>query len=231
MVEAKDLQVTGKYTFDVMDYTEAVDVKIDWSSLAFDETYSSFKIKSAVNENVGTYSNIGELDKFVLSPGSYIIEFSKFNEENLEEIVVHEEQLDITTDTKVTFSGTLLDEIVDVTATTELAEYSFIPFPGLPSGVWQSYTLKQTNLFERKPWIITFNEPVNADTIEGNVYIVDNRGVPIDVSFAYSDSFKALQIIPQQQYHKGTYYIYIDGSVESLTGKKLGKGIKGEFTF
>ena len=75
-----------------------------------------------------------------------------------------------------------------------------------------------------KTWTITFNKPVDRETINKNtLYIRDSRETKQDNRFTYSDSDRKIHIAPPPaRYQNGeTYMLYITQGVQNMDGKPL----------
>ena len=76
-----------------------------------------------------------------------------------------------------------------------------------------------------KTWIVTFNKPVNKDTVsEDTIYIKDSKGVTQTNAITYSDSDKKVHIAPPAgNYRSGeTYTLHITQAMHNTDGNPLG---------
>lgn len=75
-----------------------------------------------------------------------------------------------------------------------------------------------------KTWIVTFNKPVNKDTVsEDTIYIKDSKGVTQTNAITYSDSDKKVHIAPPAgNYRSGeTYTLHITQAMHNTDGNPL----------
>lgn len=75
-----------------------------------------------------------------------------------------------------------------------------------------------------KPWTVTFNKPVNKDTVsDSTIYIKDSIGVTQKNEITYSDSDRKVHIAPPAgNYRNGeTYTLHITQAVQNTDGNPL----------
>ncbi|WP_233192125.1 glucosaminidase domain-containing protein [Sporosarcina sp. P34] len=84
-----------------------------------------------------------------------------------------------------------------------------------------------------KPWTITFNKPVNKDTVsESTIYIKDSKGTTQNNEITYSDSDKKVHIAPPTgNYRSGeTYTLHITQAVHNTDNQPLNAPVTKTFS-
>ncbi|AXH98230.1 hypothetical protein DV702_00055 [Sporosarcina sp. PTS2304] len=94
----------------------------------------------------------------------------------------------------------------------------------------------QTTVLEQlvpidKVWTITFNQAANPKTVNAStVYIYDEKGKKIDIESQLTNQNRSITITPVAPYAPDTsYYVYLEGSIESSRGKALGNPLRYVF--
>ena len=58
-----------------------------------------------------------------------------------------------------------------------------------------------------KPWIITFNQPVNPGTVQDEtIYILDENDKRLDVTITVSNELQEVMITPENEYESDQIY-------------------------
>ncbi|WP_158231975.1 MULTISPECIES: glucosaminidase domain-containing protein [unclassified Sporosarcina] len=89
------------------------------------------------------------------------------------------------------------------------------------AATWEDHSADQD---PDKPWTVTFNKPVNKDTVnKKTIYITDSKGVTQNNEITYSDSDQKVHIAPPAgNYRSGeTYTLHITQAVHNTDGKPL----------
>lgn len=81
-----------------------------------------------------------------------------------------------------------------------------------------------------KPWIITFNTPMNKEYIENRIYVLNEENEKVsDVSVTMHNKKVVIQP-PEKGYETGNYQLVISEQVESEAGLNLGDSLTKDFT-
>jgi len=89
------------------------------------------------------------------------------------------------------------------------------------------------NVAVNKGWKIEFNLRLDAGSISpSQIYITDTKGTVLPSNLGLSDDGKKVFITPKQPYSCGKVYsLYIEDGIKALSGDKLKRPVKMEFSF
>ena len=94
-----------------------------------------------------------------------------------------------------------------------------------------SYWGAKTGIAANKEWLITFNQAVDASTLnQQNIYVTDSTGKSVTVAVSRGSDGKSALITPGSYYQSGqSYYLFIR-NICSTGGEELGTAIRMQFT-
>jgi hypothetical protein len=118
----------------------------------------------------------------------------------------------------------------NVHAMNHMEKNSFIPYSTMH--VSQNFG-SNIPVEPTKTWTITFNTPVNPDSVnENTIYVLDSTNNKVNVTFEKKQGSNVVEVkAPETKYTPGaTYYLHITTEVESSKGKKLKEPVVMPFT-
>ncbi|SDJ24319.1 S8 family peptidase [Salimicrobium halophilum] len=82
---------------------------------------------------------------------------------------------------------------------------------------------------EDKTWTVTFNQPVAPSSLEGNVYVTDQKGNKERISISYADEF--IRVAPPFfGYERNrSYTLYVEDDIRTESGETINTAVQQEF--
>jgi hypothetical protein len=81
----------------------------------------------------------------------------------------------------------------------------------------------------RAPLVITFSEPMDRALAERVIRVVNGSGEPVGGKAGLEDQERRWNFVPSAPWHRGTYRLVIETTIEDLAGNNIGKPFDVDF--
>lgn len=217
-------------SFDMAHYSDVVSVQfnVDVDEGEEEQFTSWLAIENELTGDMLQFSQY-ETIPFVLTSGSYALEYHLVDGETYEELQTYSETITLEEDVLLNIRGTATPNEIDITFTQEPSVWNGYRAALLPDRQWLQWEL--TPVYALHPWTIELSEPVDEQTINDNVYVRSAFGFPVDVTLRLLNDNKTILVVPNEKYvANGIYEIIVDEGLTSVDGKTLKEPVRATFT-